>query len=130
MQFGSPGEWDQSAYTFLNQAGRELLPADGNSGPGYMFYATPDQKANMDMYAQFGHTNTPSGQDLVAAASRDQNIRQNVSNATLAAAGAAGVIAGAGPLAAISGTPIFSTNGALGSVMWADVSPHLSSIRN
>ncbi|MBB3214936.1 ribosomal protein L12E/L44/L45/RPP1/RPP2 [Herbaspirillum sp. Sphag1AN] len=119
VQFGSPGEWDQSASAFLNQAGRGLLPADGNSGPGYMFYATPDQKANMDMYAQFGHTNTPSGQDLAAAASRDQNIRQNVSNATLAAAGAAGVIAGAGPLAAISGTPIFSTNGALGSVMWA-----------
>ncbi|WP_155646984.1 hypothetical protein [Burkholderia territorii] len=30
-----------------------MLPADGNSGPGYMFYATPEQKANVEMYAKY-----------------------------------------------------------------------------
>ncbi|WP_211465757.1 hemagglutinin repeat-containing protein, partial [Collimonas silvisoli] len=99
VQNGSPGAWDQNASAFLSQA-HGMLAAEGNSGPGYMFYATPDQKANPNMYAGFGGTNTPSAADLAAAISRDQAIRQGASDATLAAAGAAGALAGAGPLSA------------------------------
>ncbi|HWW06824.1 hypothetical protein [Collimonas sp.] len=99
VQNGSPGAWDQDASAFLSQA-KGMLAADGASGPGYMFYATPDQKANPAMYAGFGGTNTPSAADLAAAINRDQVIRQGVSDATLGAAGIAGAIAGAGPLSA------------------------------
>ncbi len=43
VQNGSPGAWDQNASVFLNQA-HGMLPADGNSGPGYMFYAPPTKR--------------------------------------------------------------------------------------
>ncbi|HWW06822.1 MAG TPA: hypothetical protein VNZ60_16140, partial [Collimonas sp.] len=99
VQNGSPGAWDQDASAFLSQA-HGLLAADGASGPGYMFYATPEQKANPAMYAGFGGTNTPSASNIAAAMNRDQAIRQDVSDATLGAAGIAGAIAGAGPLSA------------------------------
>ncbi|MFD1554498.1 hypothetical protein ACFSHT_02500 [Paraburkholderia silviterrae] len=52
VQDGSPGAWNANASAFLDQA-HGMLPADGNSGPGYMFYATPDQKANANMYGSY-----------------------------------------------------------------------------
>ncbi|WP_338910949.1 hypothetical protein [Mycetohabitans rhizoxinica] len=52
IQNGSPGEWNQRAHEFLRQA-HGMMPAEGDSGPGYMFYATPAQKADPSMYA--GH---------------------------------------------------------------------------
>jgi len=100
VQAGSPGAWDQSAYTFLQEAGRGLLPAEGNSGPGYMFYAMPEQKANPNMYASYDGTNNPSASDIAAAVNRDQSIRQQAGNATLAAAGIAGAISVPGVLVA------------------------------
>lgn len=39
VQNGSPGAWNQSASTFLSQL-HGMLPADGNSGPGYMVFAS------------------------------------------------------------------------------------------
>ncbi|WP_237573802.1 MULTISPECIES: hypothetical protein [Burkholderiaceae] len=41
VQNGSPGEWNQRPHEFLKWA-HGMLPADGESGLGYMFYATPD----------------------------------------------------------------------------------------
>ncbi|QRX81631.1 hemagglutinin repeat-containing protein [Glaciimonas sp. PAMC28666] len=94
VQLGSPGAWDQSASNFLSQAGHKLLPSDGDSGPGFMFYATPNQKANPDVYAAYGGTNKPADDDIAAAINRDQAIRKQVSNATFAAAALAGTGAG------------------------------------
>ena len=96
VQSGSPGAWDQSAYTFLQEAGRGLLPSEGKSGTGFMFYTTPEQKANADMYAGYGGTNKPSDDDINAAMDRDQTIRALASKATLAAAALAGTGAVAG----------------------------------
>ncbi|QRX81620.1 hypothetical protein [Glaciimonas sp. PAMC28666] len=96
VQAGSPGAWDQSAYTFLQEAGRGLLPSEGKSGTGFMFYTTPEQKANADMYAGYGGTNKPSDDDINAAMDRDQTIRELASKATLAAAALAGTGAVAG----------------------------------
>lgn len=53
VQFGAPGEWDDAASAFLRRAGGGMLPADGDLGPGKMFYADPQQKAATDMYAEF-----------------------------------------------------------------------------
>ncbi|WP_211455203.1 hypothetical protein [Collimonas antrihumi] len=97
VQSGSPGAWDQDASEFLSHA-KGMLGADGYGGLGYMFYATPEQKANPNIYAEHGGQNIPSANDLAAAVAREQAIQQNVSNATLGAAGLAGAIAGAGPL--------------------------------
>ena len=52
VQYGVGGEADVSAMAFLKQA-NGLLAADPNCstcGPGYMFYATPEQKLNVAMY--------------------------------------------------------------------------------
>lgn len=40
------------ARSFTRLATQDMLPADGTSGPGYMFFATPAQKAKTLMYAQ------------------------------------------------------------------------------
>ncbi|QRX81622.1 hypothetical protein [Glaciimonas sp. PAMC28666] len=96
VQSGSSGSWDQSAYTFLQEAGRGLLPSEGKSGTGFMFYTTPEQKANADMYAGYGGTNKPSDSDINAAMDRDQTIRALASKATLGAAATAAGVATAG----------------------------------
>ena len=122
VQNGSPGTWNQRASNFLARA-HGMLPADGNSGPGYMFHATPEQKANVEMYAKHYPNgvgmNTPAGQAITASMSREQAYRDAYTRLTIAAAAGAGTIAVGGPIAALPGTPIFSSGGALGSGAWA-----------
>ncbi|WP_204356138.1 hypothetical protein [Burkholderia sp. JP2-270] len=118
VQNGSSGTWNQRAHDFLSQA-HGMLPADGSSGPGYMFYATPEQKANVEMYAKYYPNgvgvNVPNGQAIASSAGRDQAYQDLYAKLTLgAAAGAAGIAVG-GPIAALPGAPIFSSGGALGS---------------
>lgn len=56
-----------------------MLPADGNSGPGYMFYATPEQKANVEMYAKYvtngTEMNVPIDQMIANSVSRDKGTQ-------------------------------------------------------
>ncbi|KAB0686404.1 hypothetical protein [Burkholderia territorii] len=118
VQNGSPGSWNQRAYDFLKQA-HGMLPADGNSGPGYMFYATPQQKANVEIYGKYYPNgvgmNVPDGQAMANSAGRDKAYQDLYGKLTLgAAAGAVGIAVG-GPIAALPGAPIFSTGGVLGS---------------
>ncbi|MBO7888311.1 hemagglutinin repeat-containing protein, partial [Burkholderia pseudomallei] len=97
VQNGSPGAWDQTASAFLNQA-HGLLPADGNSGPGYMFYATPDQKANVAMYAKYYPNgvgmNVPSAQAVASSANRDKAQQEKYSTLTSSAAAVAAMVTG------------------------------------
>jgi hypothetical protein len=122
VQNGSAGAWDQNASAFLGQA-HGMLPADGNSGPGYMFYATPDQKANPNMYAGYYPNgvglNQPAAGDVANSVNRDAAYRDAYTKGTIGAALLAGGIAVAGPIAALPGAPIFSAGGALGSGAWA-----------
>ncbi|KVH48812.1 hypothetical protein WJ39_13220 [Burkholderia diffusa] len=72
-----------------------MVPADGNSGPGYMFYATPAQKANVEMYAKYvtngTEMNVPNDQMIANSVNRDKAHKDLYENPTLgAAAGAAG----------------------------------------
>ena len=101
VQFGTPGDWDAAASAFLGQA-RGMLPASGNSGPGYAFQATPAQKADASMYAEqipamadFYIANglkLPSTQDIVNAVLKDGEQRAVLSGLTLGAGTAAGLI--------------------------------------
>ncbi|PCE30721.1 hemagglutinin [Burkholderia ubonensis subsp. mesacidophila] len=118
VQNGSSGTWNQRASDFLSQA-HGMLTADGNSGPGYMFYATPEQKANVEMYAKYYPNgvgmNVPGGQAITDSVSREQAYRDAYAKGTLGAAAGAVTIAVGGPIAALPGAPIFSTGGVLGS---------------
>ncbi|MDR6384940.1 hemagglutinin repeat-containing protein, partial [Paraburkholderia caribensis] len=106
VQNGSPGAWNASASAFLDQA-HGMLPADGNSGPGYMFYATPDQKANAGMYAAYYPNgvgpNRPSRQQVQDSVNREQANRNLMGGGVIAAATAGVAIPGA-PIAAGIGT--------------------------
>ncbi len=51
VQAGVGGEEDAGARAFLSQA-HGMLPADGASGPGYMFYTPPSQKNDATMYGK------------------------------------------------------------------------------
>lgn len=90
VQFGAEGgaqAWDASASAFLKEAGNQLLP-----NGGFLFYATPAQRADALMYldsairsADFYAKNglrQPTVEELYAAAHRDANIRSNLSTAT------------------------------------------------
>lgn len=103
MQNGVGGQDDAAARVFLSQA-KGMLSADGNSGSGYMFYATPDQKANLNMYASsvvsdpnalafYGKNDLkqPTQQQIKDAATKEQGIRDTVGKATVGAAGLAAV---------------------------------------
>ncbi|MBY4728872.1 MULTISPECIES: hypothetical protein [Burkholderia] len=96
-----------------------MLPADGNNGPGYMFYGTPNQKADSNMYGKYypngNGMNVPGTQAVADSANREQAYRDAYGNLTWGAAAGAAAIAAGGPLAALPGTPIFSSGGALGS---------------
>jgi filamentous hemagglutinin len=98
VQNGSPGAWNQSASTFLDQA-RGMLPADGSSGPGYMFYATLAQKADASMYAGYYPNgvgpNQPSAQQIQNSASREQANRNLIGGGVIAAATSGVLVAGA-----------------------------------
>ncbi|WP_198386381.1 hemagglutinin repeat-containing protein, partial [Burkholderia ubonensis] len=97
VQNGSPGAWDQNASTFLRQA-HGLLPADGSSGPGYMFYATPEQKANVNMYAKYYPNgvgmNVPSAQAIANSVNRDKTYQERYGTLTAAAAALAATVTG------------------------------------
>ena len=101
---GAEGGEDAQARTFLIQA-HGMLTADPHCptcGPGYLFYATPDQKANVGMYAtqvvsdpttlafyaKNGIT-LPTTQQVRRSANQDANTRTILTNATLGAAGVA-----------------------------------------
>jgi filamentous hemagglutinin len=118
VQNGSPGAWNQSASEFLNRA-HGMLPADGNSGSGYMFYATPEQKANAEMYAGYYPDgvgmNRPAAGDVANSVNREASYRDAYAKGTLASAAGAALIAGGPAVAVLPGVPIFSSGGALGS---------------
>ncbi len=104
VQFGASGSEDTQARYFLSQA-NGMLPADPSCpscGPGYLFYATPDQRAHTGMYAAqvvsdpkalafYGKNGIvqPTPQGIQASATRDANVRSNIGTATVGAAGAA-----------------------------------------
>ncbi len=104
VQFGVEGSDDAQARAFLGQA-KGMLAADPNCptcGPGYMFYATPQQKGNPEMYAAqvvsdpnalafYGKNGLtqPTSKQIQTSASKDANTRSTVANATVGAAGAA-----------------------------------------
>ncbi|WP_244118535.1 hemagglutinin repeat-containing protein, partial [Burkholderia gladioli] len=115
VQNGSPGAWDQNVSVFLNQA-HGMLPADGNSGPGYMFYAPPDQKANVNMYGNYYPNgigpNRPSTQQVQNSANHDETSRNLMGRAVIAAATGGALVVG-GPIAAAAGGLGYATIGAV-----------------
>ncbi|NBO83473.1 MAG: hypothetical protein EBU75_11825, partial [Betaproteobacteria bacterium] len=104
VQFGASGSEDSPARTFLSQA-KEMLGADPHCtscGPGYMFFTTPEQKFNADMYAtqvmsdpkvlEFYGKNgisQPTSQQIQVNANKDASVRSKITGATLGAAAAA-----------------------------------------
>ena len=104
VQFGAGGSEDMQARGFLSQA-KGMLAVDPNCpscGPGYMFFATPEQKFNADMYAtqvvsdptllEFYGKNgiaQPTHQQIQTSANKDANARSKIAGATLGAAGVA-----------------------------------------
>jgi filamentous hemagglutinin len=117
VQNGSPKQWNRRAAEFLGQA-HGLLPADGESGPGYMFFATLAQPENPNMYAaNYANgegLNQPAPGDLANSVDRQNAYRDLYEKGTWGAAAGAATIALAGPIAMIPGAPILSTNGVLG----------------
>jgi filamentous hemagglutinin len=118
VQNGSPGQWNERAARFLREH-QGLLPADGNSGTGYMFHATREQRADPQMYAKYYvdgvWLNQPSSRDLANAVNREDAYQDVYTKGTLGAAVGAATVAFAGPVAVIPGAPIFSSSGVLGS---------------
>jgi filamentous hemagglutinin len=104
VQFGLQGADDSQARTFLSQA-KGMLEADPgcpSCGPGYMFFATPEQKLHTDMYAtqvisdlkllEFYGKNgisQPTSEQIRASANKDASSRSKIAGATLGAAAAA-----------------------------------------
>jgi len=93
VQFGAEGgalAWDQDAQDFLRSAGAQSLP-----NGGFLFYATPDQRADATMYldsairgADFYKQNglqQPTAAQLREAATRDESIRSKLGGATTTA---------------------------------------------
>jgi filamentous hemagglutinin len=118
LQNGSPGTWNERAAAFLREH-KGLLPADGDSGTSYMFFATPEQRANPNMYAQYytnsEQLNQPGSVDIANSIGRQEAYRDLFEKGTWGAAVGAMTVAIAGPVAMIPGAPILSTSGVLGS---------------
>jgi len=109
VQFGAAGSEDADARAFLRTAGGQLLPTDSanpSAGPGYMFYATPAQRANATMYVsavvnspqalQFYRQNNikqPTVAQIAAASGRDQDSRNEIAQLTIQSAAVAGALA-------------------------------------
>ena len=109
VQFGAAGTTDAAASAFLKQAGNQLLPGDpsvAGANVGYMFIATPDQKANATMYlnalvsdpkaVKFYQDNgikQPTIGQIAQAATTDAQARGVIANQTALAAIAAGTLA-------------------------------------
>ena len=107
VQFGVSGSEDAQARNFLRQANGMLTadPTCASCGPGYMFYATPVQKATTGMYATqvlsdpkvlefYGKNGITQStqQQIQASATKDANVRSNIENATVGAAGTAATL--------------------------------------
>ncbi len=122
VQNGSPGQRSERADRFLKNA-HGLLPADGDSGTGFMFYATVAQRANPEMYAGYYADgvglNRPADADVAQSVGYTQAYQDVYTKLTFGAAAGAALVAVAGPVAALTGVPIFSSGGALGSGAWA-----------
>jgi filamentous hemagglutinin len=104
VQFGLQGADDSQARTFLSQA-KGMLESDPDCpscGPGYMFFATPEQKLHTEMYATqvvsdpkllefFGKNgiSQPTSEQIRASANKDASSRSKIAGATLGAAAAA-----------------------------------------
>lgn len=104
VQFGASGSEDSPARTFLSQA-KEMLGADPHCtscGPGYVFFTTPEQKFNADMYATqvmsdpkvldfYGENgiSQPTSQQIQVNVNKDASVRSKIAGATLGAAAAA-----------------------------------------
>lgn len=114
VQFGVGGVEDAQARAFLSQA-QGMLPADPacpTCGPGYMFYATPEQRANAGMYADtlpqtttFYQSNGlahPTLQQIVNATSVDGTQRSTIAQRTVLAAVASGTLALAPALSSVA----------------------------
>jgi len=118
LQNGSPGQWNERAAAFLREH-KGLLPADGNSGTGYMFYATPEQRANTAMYAGYYPNgeglNLPLSGDVAHSVERQNAYQDSYEKMTWGAAAGAATIGVGGPIMALPGAPILSSSGALGS---------------
>ncbi len=114
VQNGSPGPWNQRASEFLGHA-HGMLPADGNSGPGYMFYATPEQKVDPNMYAGYysngAALNLPAASDIASSVNAEQANRNRLGGATIAAATGGALIVGA-PIATAVGSTAYAVIGA------------------
>ena len=109
VQFGAPGDEDSAARQFLRTAGQQLLPGDPNAAGqnvGYMFAATPAQKANARMYLDAvmsspealkfyadNNINQPTIAQISQAASRDSQARAEIAALTIQAAAMAGGLA-------------------------------------
>ncbi|MFM0519146.1 MULTISPECIES: hypothetical protein [Caballeronia] len=80
-----------------------------------MFYATPDQKANPNMYAGYYPggvgLNKPSASNINSSASHDAASRNQIGGATIAAATGAVLIAGAPVAAGAVGGTAYSVIG-------------------
>lgn len=100
VQFGVSGPEDTQARNFLSQA-KGMLLADPNCptcGPGYMFYATPEQRASTSMYAShiasdpktlefYGKNGItqPTPQQIQVSGSKDADVRSTAAKATVIA---------------------------------------------
>jgi filamentous hemagglutinin len=103
VQFGESGAEDPQARNFLSQANGMLTADPGcpSCGPGYMFYATPEQKNDVSMYAtqvvsdpkvlEFYAKNgitQPTSKQVQTGANIDANTRSKIASATIVVAGA------------------------------------------
>jgi filamentous hemagglutinin len=114
VQFGAEGAEDAQARAFLGQAHGMLTADPGcpSCGPGYMFYATPEQRANAGMYAgtlpqtaEFYQSNKltqPTLEQIVTAATTDSAQRNRIAQQTVLAAVAAGTLALAPSLSGVA----------------------------
>jgi hypothetical protein len=107
VQFGVDGENDPAASGFLRLANNQLLPGDPNANNanrdlGYMFVATPAQRADATMYAATARTNAdfyqrnglkqPTIEQIANAVSNDSAGRAQVARRTILSAFAAGAL--------------------------------------
>jgi filamentous hemagglutinin len=104
VQNGSAGSPNANAEMFLRQA-HGLLPADGNSGPGYMFQATEAQRADVNMYSHYyadgEGLNVPSKEDVQRVTDYRQGVNNKMAGGTIAAfTGASAIVAAPAALAA------------------------------
>jgi filamentous hemagglutinin len=104
VQFGVQGADDSQARTFLSLA-KGMLESDPDCpscGPGYMFFATPEQRLHTNMYVMpvvsdpkllefYGKNgiSQPTSEQIQKSANKDASSRSKIAGATLGATAAA-----------------------------------------